>query len=143
MSPKSKRGHASKSKSKSRTVKKGGFWPFSSSSKEEPKFDGVAPDGQRQTSSPGTSANNTSNSSSYNPFSGVSSYFSNWGAKQEIPKQPSPTTTPPLSPTTPPPSNPTSINTNTPPPIVQKTGGKKRSKKSRKSKKHGKTNKRK
>ena len=126
MSPKSKRAHASKSKSKSRTVKKSGGWFWESSTSEkidESKLTSVAPNGETQTSSPGTSANNTSNSSSYNPFSGVSSYFSNWGAKQEIPKQPSPT--------------------NTPPPIVQPTGGKKRSKKSRKSKKHSKTNKRK
>ena len=113
MSPKSKRAHASKSKSKSQTVKKGGLWPFSSSSKEEPKFDGVAPNGETQTTNTGTSANNTSNSGYSNPISALTSWFS---AKEE-----------------------SSSEIHNDPTMVK--GGKRRSKKSRKSKKHRKTNK--
>ena len=154
MSLKSKKVHASNKKSKSRTVKKCGgmFSWFSSSPKDEPKMDSIVPNGETQSSSPGTSKSKQTTSSlnpfswtstSSNPFNvmskiptGVTALFtSGWGFSQS--EEPDKYTTPDkLSP--PPPT--ASLSPQPTSSFDDFSGGKKRSRKSRTSKKRSKTN---
>ena len=121
MSPKSKKVHASKSKSKSRTVKKGGAWFWNSTPDEkidESKLNSVAPSSvppgtEPSTPTPENKSNNMfGNITMSNPFSGLFD-----SSKPQSPP------TPPGNPGNPP-----------------QAGGKKRSKKSRTSKKQRKAN---
>ncbi len=115
MSPKSKKVYASKSKSKSRTAKKGGGWFWSTPKQiDKPKFDGVVPssaDTVTSTPTPENKSNNMfGNFTMSNPFSGL------FGSSKPQPQPQGQGQQP-------------------------QVGGKKRSKKSCKSKKHSKTNK--
>jgi hypothetical protein len=146
MSLKSKKVHASNKKSKSRTVKKCGgmFSWFSSSPKDEPKMDSIVPNGETQSSSPVTSKSKQT-TSSLNPFSWTSTSSNPFNVMSKIPtgvtalftsglgysqsEEPDKYTTPDGLP----PPQPTSS-------FGDFSGGKKRSRKSRTSKKRSKTN---